>query len=174
MKVKIHSLIIVCWLTLLYTAVAFAAQEGTQAPGFNLRDLKGNVVTLEHYKGKVVLLVFWAPWCASCRVDLPELEQLYNKYQDEGFAVIGINVDASTARVAAFLRKAPLKYAILVDSKGETAEAYRLSGLPTIFIIDREGVVKHRHSGYEKEFLGIYDKEIQELLNQASSKARTQ
>jgi peroxiredoxin len=153
-------------MLIMHPFIANADQAGTKAPPFRLVDTAGTVVTLEDFAGKILMITFWASWCASCREGFPALDQLYNQYQDQGFAVIGINVDASPARVAAFLRNTPVKFPILIDSKGETAEAYRLSGLPTIFIIDRDGVVKHRHSGYEKGFSRIYDQEIRDLLKQ--------
>jgi peroxiredoxin len=162
MKINIHSLIIVCWLTLF--AVAFADQEGTQAPGFNLRDLKGNAVTLGQYTGKVVLLAFWAPWCVPCRDELPELDQLYKKYGTKGFSVVGIAEDASTEMVTNFLKKVPVSFPMVIDQSHDAAEAYRLSNLPSGYLIARDGVIRFRHAGSGKEITQTYEKEITELL----------
>jgi peroxiredoxin len=165
MKIRIHSLIIVCWLTLLYTAVTFAAQEGTQAPGFNIKDLKGNAVTLEQYKGKVVLLVFWAPWCVPCRDELPELDRLYKMFGDKGFIVVGIAEDASTEMITNFLIKVPVAFPIIIDRSHDAAEAYRLSNLPTGYLIARDGVIERRYRGSGKEMISRYEKDIEDLLN---------
>jgi len=165
MKIKTHSLIIVCWLSLLHVAVAFAAQEGTQAPGFNLADLKGNAVTLEQFRGKVVLLVFWAPWCVPCRDELPELDRLYNKYGTKGFIVVGIAEDASTEMVANFLGKVPVSFPITIDRSHDAAEAYLLSNLPSGHLVDRDGVIKRRYRGSGRDMISRYEKDIEDLLN---------
>jgi peroxiredoxin len=165
MKIRTRSLIITCWLALLCTGVAYAAQEGTQAPGFNLRDLKGNAVTLDQYTGKVVLLVFWAPWCVPCRDELPELDRLYKKFGDKGFIVVGIAEDASTEMVTNFLIKAPVSFPIVLDRSHDVAEAYRLSNLPSGYLIARDGVIERRYRGSGKELISRYEKDIEDLLH---------
>ena len=147
-----------------YTAFAFAAQEGTQAPGFNLRDLKGNVITLEQYTGKVVLLVFWAPWCVPCRDELPELDRLYKKFGDKGFIVAGIAEDASTEMVTNFLIKVPISFPMVIDRSHDAAEAYRLSNLPSGYLIARDGVVERRYRGSGRDMISWYEKDIEDLL----------
>jgi peroxiredoxin len=164
MKIKTHSLIIICWLSILLTVVAFAAQEGTQAPGFNLGDLKGNAVTLEQFRGKVVLLVFWAPWCVPCRDELPELDRLYKKYGAKGFIVVGIAEDASTEMVANFLGKVPVSFPMVIDRSHDAAEAYGLSNLPSGHLIDRDGVIEHRYRGSGRDMISRYEKDIADLL----------
>jgi peroxiredoxin len=166
MKIKSHSLILACWMATVCGSFAHAAQEGTQAPGFSLRDLKGDTITLEQFKGKIVFLDFWAPWCVPCRDEFPALESLYRKFQSEGFIVVGIAVDASTEGVAKFLKKAPVSFPVLIDSNGTVAESYRLINMPTAYIIGRDGIVRYRHLGYGKELLLKYEKEIGELARE--------
>jgi peroxiredoxin len=166
MKIKTHSLIITCWLALFCASFAHAAQEGTQAPGFSLRDLNGETVTLEQFKGKVVFLNFWAPWCIPCRDELPELDRLYKKFQHEGFIIIGIAVDASAEGVGKFLQKAPVSFLILMDSSGTVSESFRLVNMPTGYLIGRDGVIRHIHKGFGKDALAIYEKEVMELIKQ--------
>jgi len=165
MKIKTRSLIITCWLALLFAAVAYAAQEGTQAPGFNLRDLKDNAVTLDQYTGKVVLLVFWAPWCIPCRDELPELDRLYNKFGDKGFIVVGIAEDASIEMVVHFLNKVPVSFPMVIDRSHDAAEAYRLSNLPSGYLITRDGIIEHRYRGSGKALISRYEKDIEDLLH---------
>jgi peroxiredoxin len=151
---------------LFCSSFAYAAQEGRQAPVFSLRDVTGGTVTLEQFKGKVVFLDFWAPWCIPCRDELPELDRLYKKFQHEGFIVIGIAVDASTEGVAKFLQKAPVSFPVLMDTHSTVAEAYRLVNMPTGYLIGRDGIMRHIYKGFEKDLLPLYEKEFSELLKQ--------
>jgi peroxiredoxin len=143
-----------------------SGQVGTMAPAFTLADLKGKTVELAQFKGKVVLLTFWAPWCGPCKEELPELDALFRKYRTEGLEVIGISVDPSGTNVERFLQKNPVLFTILVDKKGDVADAYRFSALPTAFLIGRNGTIKYKHMGFGKEFVPMYEKEIIELLKQ--------
>jgi peroxiredoxin len=143
---------------------AHSGQVGELAPAFELPDSKGRLVFLESFKGKVLFLNFWAPWCLSCRMELPELERLNGRYGEAGFEVIGIGLDASEAAVTKFLQKTPLSFSILLDKKGKSADAYRVSGLPSSFIVGRDGTIRYRHLGFEKEFVTMYEREIEELL----------
>jgi peroxiredoxin len=141
-----------------------AGQVNMVAPSFRLNDLSGQPVSLENMRGKVVLLDFWATWCLSCREELTELDGLYHKYRNSGFVVIGISVDTSAERVAAFINKRPVGFPVVTDTKGETAEAYRFSGLPAAFLIDRDGVIVRRYRGSGKEMISRYETDITDLL----------
>jgi peroxiredoxin len=143
---------------------ASSGQVGQPAPAFELPDAKGRLVSLESFKGKVLFLNFWAPWCLSCRMELPELERLNGRYGEAGFEVIGIGLDASEAAVTKFLQKTPLSFSILLDKKGKLADAYRVSGLPSSFIVSRDGIIRYQHLGFEKQFVTMYEREIEELL----------
>jgi peroxiredoxin len=166
MKIKMYSHIIAGLLALFCASFAYATQEGTQAPGFSLIDLTGGTITLEQFKGKVVFLDFWAPWCIPCKEELPALDLLYKKFQWDGFIVIGIAVDVSMEKITKFLRKSPVSFPILMDSQGTVAESYRLINMPTGYLIGRDGIVRYRHLGYGKELLLQYEKEISELVRE--------
>ena len=153
-------------LALTLPVGANAVQVGTLAPDFNLTDLNGNTVTLKQFRGKVVFLDFWAPWCDPCREELPALDALYKKYHNDGLEVIGIDIDASEKLVAEFLQKIPVAFTVLIDKKGIIRRAYSFRMLPTAFIIGRDGVIRNVHMGFGKEFLQMYEKEIAELLKQ--------
>jgi peroxiredoxin len=153
-------------LFLLVPHAAFSAQVGSSAPSFSLKDLKGNIVNLSDFEGKVVFLDFWAPWCAPCREELPELDRLYKKYWEDGFEVVGICLDTSRARVTKFLQKVPVTFQILMDKQGDAAEAYRFSGLPAGFLIDRDGIIRKQYKGFARDLLPLYEKEISDLLKQ--------
>lgn len=148
----------------LYPLYSYSAGIGEVAPAFSLKDMKGNTVTLDSMKGKVVFLDFWATWCDPCREEFPELDALYKKFGKDGFEVIGISVDKSESNVAEFLKKRPVSFIILTNTKGDVAESYGLPGMPTGFIIGKDGVIKYRHAGFGRAFLPVYEKEIVELL----------
>ncbi len=153
-------------LALTLPVGATAGQVGTSAPDFSLTDLKGNVVTLKQFRGKVVFLDFWVPWCDPCREELPALDALYKKYRNDGLEVIGIDIDSSEKLVAEFLQKIPVTFTVLIDKKGVIRREYNFRTLPTTFVIGRDGVIRYVHMGFGKEFLVMYEKEIDELSKQ--------
>ncbi|MDA8432858.1 MAG: TlpA disulfide reductase family protein [Nitrospiraceae bacterium] len=146
---------------------AWPEQVGSAAPSFGLADANGKKIRPEDLGGKVLLLNFWAPWCASCRIELPALESLHRKYRDAGLLVIGISEDASETAVRKVARKSGLSYLMLIDKGGKVADAFRVSGLPTTFIVDRAGIVRYRHAGFAGEFRLLYEEETAELLRQS-------
>ena len=163
---SVKIVVITLLLAIILPFFANAGQVGTSAPDFSLTDLKGNVVTLKQFKGKVVFLDFWAPWCDPCREEIPVLDVLYKKYSNDGLEVIAINTDASEKLVAEFLQKIPVALTILIDKKGVIRREYSFRTLPTAFIIGRDGVIRYVHLGFGKEFLPMYEKEVTELLKQ--------
>jgi peroxiredoxin len=88
------------------------------------------------------------------------------KFNEEGFTIIGISVDSSQAKVAAFLKKVPVTFPILIDQKGDVAEAYRFSGLPAGFLIDKNGIIRKQYKGFAIDLLPLYEKDISDLLGQ--------
>lgn len=151
---------------LLFSLPAYAAQIGSPAPAFSLNDLKGKTVTLADYRGKVVMVDFWAPWCGPCKEEMPALEALYRKYSRAGLVIVGISVDESEKAISRFLEEVPLSFTVVPDNKGRAAEAYRFSNLPTVYVIGRDGIVRSIHKGFWKELTQVYEKEITELLKQ--------
>jgi peroxiredoxin len=162
----INAIISLVLVVFLVPWEAYAGQVGSPAPSFSEKDHRGRLVTLDDFKGKVVFVNFWAPWCVPCRDELPELDRLYKKHQLEGFVVIGISVEASRSGVYSFLKKVPVTFPILIDATGHIAGLYRISGLPAGFLVDRTGVVHKRYWGFEQRSLSIYETDIAELLNQ--------
>ena len=117
------------------------------APDFTLPDLKGRPTTLSSFKGRAVLLDFWATWCGPCLEELPDLAALHKKYEGRGFSVLGVSVDSGGAgEVAAFVRDHKMTYPVLI-SDGLLPENYAVPGLPTAFLIDRRGLIVRRYLG---------------------------
>ena len=159
-------IIIALLLALTLPVFANASQVGTSAPDFSLVDVNGKVVTLKQFRGKVVFLDFWAPWCDPCREELPALDALYKKYSNEGLEIIGIDIDSSEKLVTEFLQKVPVTFTVLIDKKGIIRRGYNFRTLPTAFIIGKDGVIRYVQMGFGKEFLPMYEKQIAELLKQ--------
>jgi thiol-disulfide isomerase/thioredoxin len=153
-------------LVIMLPIISQAGQVGTVAPECNLPDLKGNIVTLQEMKGKVVFLDFWAPWCDQCKEEIPVLDALFRKYRDNGLVVIAVDIDSSEKLLMDFLQKAPVTFMVLMDGKGAMRRAYRFRTLPTAFIIGKDGVIRYVHMGFGAEFLQTFEKEIVELLKQ--------
>ena len=115
-------------------------------PKFTVLDLKGKEVTLEKYKGKVVLLDFWATWCKPCVQAIPDLQKLHDELgKDKSFTVVGVSVDVgkdATKKVKKFIKKQKISYPILRDAKkGEASLALNVTAIPAMFLIDKEGQI---------------------------------
>lgn len=128
--------------------VANNAGKGRAAPPWELKDLEGKAVKLSDFKGKVVLLNFWATWCPPCRKEIPALIALQNQYRDQGLVVVGISLDQGGAStVKPFATRMKINYPLVIGDE-KTAAAYGgIQAIPTTFYIDREGNVASQHQG---------------------------
>lgn len=124
----------------------------------------GEGLDLAAYKGKVVYLDFWASWCAPCRRSFPWLNEMRAKYGEQGFVVLAVNVDAERELAAEFLRETPAAFEIVYDPEGRIAEKWGLMGMPSSFIIGRDGEVASSHVGFRSDSPEKYEKEIRHLL----------
>ncbi|MBI4545952.1 MAG: TlpA family protein disulfide reductase [Gemmatimonadetes bacterium] len=136
----------------------FAPLElGSRAPQFTAASLAGGAASLEDFEGRVVVLNFWATWCAPCRREMPALERLYQELQPQGLEVVAISVDAVPGQldglarpggdVRAFVAELGLSFPVLLDPQGEVERRYGVTGLPTTFVIDRTGRVHRKVLG---------------------------
>jgi thiol-disulfide isomerase/thioredoxin len=135
---------------LLPTSPASAAQASKDAaPDFALDDLDGHSHTLSSYRGKVVLLNFWASWCPPCRQEMPSIERLYQSKRKQAFVVLGINQGetAQTAFASLGLFTPMPTFPILLDSQNQVAKAYGVQGLPSSYVVSRTGKVLARAEG---------------------------
>lgn len=114
---------------------------------FRLPDLDGNSVGPPDFAGKVVVAEFWATWCAPCRVQAKMLDKLFHEVDPEDVQFLAINVGESAAKIGAYVEKTPFPYPVLLDEDDQLMERYRLIGLPTILIVDREGEITYSHVG---------------------------
>ncbi|MDQ6911524.1 MAG: TlpA family protein disulfide reductase [Verrucomicrobiota bacterium] len=132
--------------------IANATGKAQTAPAWDLKDLEGKPVKLSDFKGKVVLLNFWATWCPPCREEIPALIALQNTYKDQGLVVIGLSVDqGGPAAVKSFAKRMKINYPIVLGDE-KTAAAYgNVQVIPTTFFIDRAGdIVGEREGGADQ------------------------
>ena len=123
---------------------------GKEAKDFTLKDLEGYDVSLSSFRGKVVLLNFWATWCPYCRKERVELNNLHKEYYGKNLVIISVAGDRSLEKVQQFIKGNPVDFIILSDSDGEVSESYGVRALPTNFLIDRKGRIIKKFSGYRK------------------------
>ena len=140
------------------------------APGFQLTTLDGTPITRESLRGRVVLLTFGATWCPPCRVEMPGFQEVYDEHRDAGFVVLGVSTDAvGRATVREFLREEGISYPVAM-ANGEIVNAYGGARvLPTSFLIDREGRIRHEVRGYFAEV--ALRQAVQRLLDEGSDAA---
>jgi peroxiredoxin len=136
------------------------------APSFKLKDLNGNTVSLEDYKGKVVLLDFWATFCGPCIKAMPKLQKLQEKHAAKGLAVVGIATDEEGAKVVApMVAKTKVKYPILLSNEAAWKN-YEVTALPAMFLIDRQGQIVKRFGGGTDH--KTVEQEVERLLGESS------
>jgi len=124
----------------------------------------GKPVDLSAYKGKVVMVDFWASWCTPCRKSFPWLNQMQSSKSSQGLVIIGVNVDEDPDDAHLFLKKYQADFKLMYDPKGEYASFYDIPGMPTSLIFDRNGKLIHQHSGFKLKNVNEYEREIDKAL----------
>lgn len=139
-----------------------APAVGRAAPDFQLQSVDGRTVSLAALRGRVVLVNFWATWCVPCTRELPAIDTVARRYANQGFSAAGIDFREQNDDVAAYASKVKVSVPLLEDSTGATAERYKLLGVPTSYLIDRDGVIRAIHPG--PYTTGELDKAVQAVL----------
>ncbi|MGZ8259071.1 MAG: peroxiredoxin family protein [Caldimonas sp.] len=141
-----------------------ALAPATPAPDFTLGSMSGTNLRLKEQRGRVVMVNFWATWCAPCRQEMPHLNRLYDKYRAAGFVLLGVNVDEDKAKAVEVATKLGVNFPILLDTEKTVSKLYDVSTMPSTMLIDRDGKVRYFHRGYLAGYEDNYDKQIRELL----------
>ena len=160
---------LLCLFGLFSLRVVAGVQVGQSAPPISLPLLatdNAEVLTLYSLRGKVVYLDFWASWCDPCRVSFPQLEELRQELGPRGFEVLAVNVDEFEPDALRFLEEVSVSYPVVRDGSGATPAAYGILGMPTGYLIDRDGVVRLVHQGYRKSDGEALRASILELLGE--------
>lgn len=168
------------WLTMLALGVlcnagghaaGFEARASAPAPALEAQDLKGMPKTLADYRGKVVLLNFWASWCPPCLREMPSMERLRQKMAGRPLEIVALDSAETAAEVSAYLSKMQLGFPILLDPEGSNTRRWKVFALPTSFLLDAEGKVRYVLTGPtewdEGEALQVIELLLAELPAQA-------
>jgi cytochrome c biogenesis protein CcmG/thiol:disulfide interchange protein DsbE len=138
-------------------------KDRKQAPEFALKDSHGRTATIADYKGKVVLLNFWATWCGPCKIEIPWFVDFEQRFKDQGFAVLGVSMDEEGwEEVKPYIEQKKVNYRVVIGTD-QVADLYGgVSSLPTSFLIDRDGKIAGVHVGLVSK--SVYENEIEQLL----------
>lgn len=123
-------------------------EVGNKAPDFELKTLTGDTVKLSDYKGKKVMLNFWATWCPPCKAEMPEMQKYYESNK-ENVEILAVNMDTNND-VAGFVKNGGYTFPILLDEKNDVNKDYGIVSIPTTFFIDEQGVITHKINGQMK------------------------
>jgi peroxiredoxin len=153
-------------LALTLLTAALAAHAAGPAPDFTLPRMDGSALRLGEQRGQVVMLNFWASWCAPCKQEMPHLNRLYDKYRDAGFVLLGVNVDDDPRKANEAAARMGLRFPVLLDGGKTVSRLYDLNAMPTTVVIDRDGRVRHVHQGYRNGYEAEYDSQIRSLVTE--------
>ncbi|MEK6655930.1 MAG: TlpA disulfide reductase family protein [Nitrospirota bacterium] len=129
-------------------AAASVPQTGQQAPDFTLKDATGKGITLSSYKGRVVMINFWATWCPPCRQEMPSMEMLFQEYNKKGFEILAISSDSQGEKIVKpFMEFYELSFTALMDTDGKVHSVYAVTAIPTTYIVDKKGAIAQKIMG---------------------------
>jgi thiol-disulfide isomerase/thioredoxin len=150
------------WIAPALHTQAMTSGDHPEAPAISLTDIEGKKLELAEYKGKVVVLDFWATWCGPCRIEIPGLIEMQDKYANQGFSVIGISFDDEADPVVQFYKEFKMNYPVAVGNQ-RIGELYGgVFGLPTTFLIGRDGRIYAKHTGATD--VSVIEDEVRQLL----------
>ena len=155
-------------IILIATLISCGHQKDVQnlreAKPIELYDTDSVLYALENYKGKLVLVHFWADWCTHCRQEFPKIQKAYEKLNLQDFEILAVNAGQTKEHVFEIKMSFNLTFPLLVDEEAKTAEVYGVTGLPTSFFIDGNGKIRDKHIGWltEKQILEIFNKLYEE------------
>lgn len=144
---------------------AGAVEAGQKAPGFSLPSETGTT-RLEDFTGKVVYVDFWASWCGPCRQSFPWLNEMQKQYGANGLVVVGVNVDKRREDAQTFLSTTPAQFRIAYDTAGATPKEWKVMGMPSSYLVGRDGKVQLVHPGFREADRSELEAQIRRALEQ--------
>jgi peroxiredoxin len=141
-----------------------AIPSGTRAPDFTLRNGAGGNLRLAEQRGRIVMVNFWATWCAPCRQEMPHLERIHQKYKPAGFVLLGVSVDDDPRNAVSVAQKLGVTFPILLDTDKQVSRAFDVRTMPSTVLLDRDGTVRFAHRGYRDGYEATYEQQVRELL----------
>jgi peroxiredoxin len=132
-------------------SLEIAPTQGALAPDFSLFNVEGDQITLSELRGHPVMINLWATWCAPCRIEMPHIQDRFERYADDGFLVLAVDFDEPAEFVADFRDELGLTFDLLLDPGAEVQELYRNRNYPSTFFVDENGVIQVQHIGVMTE-----------------------
>ena len=126
---------------------AEGVKVGNLAPDFQLQNLDGQTISLSGLQGTPVLINFWATWCPPCRGEMPYIQEIYEEWIDKGLVLLAINIGEASSAVRGFMQSQNLSFTVLLDTEQDVAQRYGISGIPTTFFVDKNGIIQDRVVG---------------------------
>jgi thiol-disulfide isomerase/thioredoxin len=163
---RVSRKLLITAILLLLTSLAHAESINGPAPDFTLKSRSGENVKLSEHRGEVVMINFWASWCAPCRQEMPLLETLYKKYSDLGFVLLAVNVEEDSSKAENLLRDIPVTFPVLFDNTNKVSKLYKVVAMPSTVVIDRDGNMRYLHRGYLPGYEEEYKKQVSELIRE--------
>ncbi|MDP5214542.1 TlpA disulfide reductase family protein [Pseudoalteromonas tunicata] len=148
-----------CFLSSIALSGASLAQSNDPSTQLN--------TLLQTHQGKVIYLDFWASWCGPCKKSFPWMNEMQTRYAPDGFTVITVNLDKEALLANEFLATHPANFPVVYDSEGILAKQYKLVGMPSSYLIGKDGEIKRSHAGFINKQIPTYEQEIQLLLQQS-------
>jgi thiol-disulfide isomerase/thioredoxin len=163
---KLKNILLVLSVFLVFAPTAYAENIKGPAPDFTLKSRSGENIKLSELRGEVVMINFWASWCAPCRQEMPLLEELYKKYSDLGFTLLAVNVEEDSSKADILLRDIPVTFPVLYDNTNKVTKLYKVVAMPSTIIVDRNGNMRYLHRGYLPGYEEEYKKQVSELIRE--------
>jgi peroxiredoxin len=167
-RLSLRSITRSCTLVLLVCAsqAHAAVLPQSTAPDFALKSNAGHNLRLQEQRGQVVLVNFWASWCGPCKLEMPHLNRLHDKYRASGVLLLGVNIDEDPRTAQAATAKLGVKFPVLLDSDRAVSRLYDMGSMPATVLIDRDGRVRFLHRGYREGMEDDYERQIRELVKE--------
>ena len=151
---------------MLISGHVFASKIEGKAPDFTLKSVRGDNLKLSEFRGEVVIINFWATWCAACREQMPILNDLYLRYRKQGLVVLGVNVEKKPGKAKNMISELRVVFPVLFDVTKSVSKLYDIEDMPSTILVDRDGNLRYLHNGYSVGYEEHYERQVRELMRE--------